>query len=320
MCGCHEAGWHKIKAHLESGLTFKYFVTLSPARAEKAKVSGYRRFDDLAQHFDVPVYYAQSYNLKHPTDQAFFAQQQFDILVQGGWQRLFPEAILDALRIGALGVHGSADFLPKGRGRSPLNWSLIEDKKRFIMSLFLITPGIDDGDVVDFEMFDITPFDTIRTLYYKYAIVTQRMEERTIPQLLNGTAKRYPQTGTPTHYPKRGPEDGAIDWETMDVWAIHNFIRAQTRPYPGAFATLDGRVFTIWGAQVFDTRITYPDLPYGAVVEAFDHHVVVKCRGGLLLVTDYELRQSPSYVESDDRKPERRRIITREVASTFSQA
>lgn len=290
MCGCHESGWFLIRDLLADGFRFAHFVTLTPAQGARYQVAGYRDFTDLAAQYGIPVYHPVSYALTDPADQAFFERQGFDLLIQGGWQRLFPEAVLRTLRVGAVGVHGSADELPKGRGRSPLNWSLIEGRRRFLMQLFLITPGVDDGDVVDVEDFDITPFDTIRTLYYKNAIVTRRMQRRTIPRLLDGTAERHPQRGVPSHYPRRTADDGRIDWEEMDVWAVHDFIRAQTRPYPGAFAALDGGLRTLWRAQVFDTRIRYPEAAYGDVVERFGHDLVVKCRGGLLLIDDHEPR------------------------------
>jgi methionyl-tRNA formyltransferase len=33
---------------------------------------------------------------------------------------------------------------------------------------------------------------------------------------------------------------------------IYNFIRAQTRPYPGAFTDLNGERLTIWGSRILD--------------------------------------------------------------------
>jgi methionyl-tRNA formyltransferase len=71
-----------------------------------------------------------------------------------------------------------------------------------------------------------------------------------------------------------------IAWENMDVWEIHNFVRAQTRPYPGAFASIDGVTYKIWRDQVFDTRISFPNANYGQVVDKFDEVMIINCRGG----------------------------------------
>ena len=289
LAGCLEAGWELFQSLLKNGIVFDHIVTVHPSDMEKHVISGYKDFSDIAEEYNIPIYHVKSYSLKDRADIDFFKEHKFDLLIQGGWQRLFPEAVLDTLSIGAVGVHGSSDFLPKGRGRSPMNWSIIEDKKRFILHLFLIKPGVDDGDVFDYEIFDINEFDTIKTLYYKNTILTKRMILRNIPKLLSGDIKTTPQEGIPSYYPKRTPDDGLIDWEEMDVRFIYNFIRAQTRPYPGAFGLIDGKKYKIWGSKVFDTRISYPDFKYGTCVEKFGDDMIINCRGGLLLIDDYEL-------------------------------
>lgn len=298
MCGCHEVGAELIPHLIRGGLRFGYFVCLTPEQAARHGVSGYVDLRPLAAEYGIPVYVPETYALRAEADVAFFRDHCFDLLIQGGWQRLFPQEVLETLRIGAVGVHGSSDFLPKGRGRSPLNWSIIEGRRRFIAHLFLIKPGADDGDVFDWQDFDINVHDNIRTVYRKLSIVSRRMLLRSVPQLLCGEIQTVPQTGVPGYYQKRTPADGRIDWEETDVHQLHDFIRAQTRPYPGAFGLLDGATCRIWDAQVFDTRITYPEAAYGEVVERFSDSLVVNCRGGLLLVTDWEQMQEAGAPEA----------------------
>lgn len=288
MCGNHVGGEGVVRALLEADYRFSWFVCQSPEQAAAAGVSGYYDYRPLAEEWGISYYTPEKFSLDADADIEFFRSQRFDLLVQGGWQRLFPSAVLETLRIGALGVHGSSDFLPKGRGRSPLNWSLIEGRKRFVMHLFLIQAGVDDGPVFDFEIFDITDFDDIETLYWKYSIVLKRMHLRSLPKILAGDIELVPQPGTPSYYPKRTPDDGRIDWEEMDVWQVYDAVRAQTRPYPGAYAEIDGTTYRIWRCRPFDTRLTYPGAAYGACVERFGGTMIVNCRGGLLAVDELE--------------------------------
>ncbi|MBO9536960.1 formyltransferase family protein [Herbaspirillum sp.] len=287
MCGCHQGGENAIRDLIHRGYIFDYFVCLTPEQAAQANVSGYYDYRPLAQSLGIPVYIPETYGLTSEADLGFFAQQRFDLLIQGGWQRLFPEKVLATLGIGALGLHGSADKLPKGRGRSPLNWSLIEGKSRFLMHLFMIKPGADDGDVISIVDFDITEFDDIETLYFKYDLSYRKLLLDNLPSVLAGQHKTIPQLGQPSYYPKRTPADGEIHWETMDVATIYNFVRAQTRPYPGAFAIIQGKRTQIWKCRPFDTRLRYDDADYGAVVEQFGTRLLINCRGGLLLVDEW---------------------------------
>lgn len=288
MCGCAEVGANLIGPLIEAGVTFSHFVVLTPEQGAKYQISGYADLRDVAKKHGIPVYVPKTYALADPVDIAFFRDNKFDLLIQGGWQRLFPTAVLETLSIGAVGVHGSSDFLPKGRGRSPLNWSLIEGRKRFLLHLFLIKAGVDDGDVFAVENFDITPFDDIETLYLKVSLSTRRLLLGHLTDLLANKIDVRPQVGEPSYYAKRSPEDGRIDWDKLDVHQVYNFVRAQTRPYPGAFGPLDGRMLRIWKARPFDTRLDYPGADYGDVVERFGERLLVNCRGGLLLVEDYE--------------------------------
>ena len=45
------------------------------------------------------------------------------------------------------------------------------------------------------------------------------------------------------------PADGHIDW-TWSSETVYDFVRALTRPYPGAFGTLEGRTWRIWQAAL----------------------------------------------------------------------
>lgn len=302
MCGCKENGLEMLDYLIHNGVRLSYFVSLNPQQAEKYNVSGYASYEEIAKKYNIPIYYPKEYSLKHKDDISFFNKEKFDLLILGGWQRLIPENILSTLRIGGLGIHGSSDFLPKNRGRSPINWSLIEDKKRYIVQLFLMKPGIDDGDVIVYDMFDINEWDTCKTLYQKLSIVTKRLLAENIPKILMNEIKAIPQKGEATFYQKRTPEDGLIDW-SKSVFEIYNFIRALTKPFPGAFTFLNKTKVSIWNAQPFDTRISYLEAVEGEVVEVFrDGEFVVNCNSGTLLVTNCDARIKKGEIFDSDKK------------------
>ena len=288
ICGCTEAGFETLEFLLEQNITIDYIVSLDEEQAKKWNVSGYCSFEKLSKKYNIPIYYPKSYSLNQKEDLDFFQHHSFDLLILGGWQRLIPDNILSTLKIGGIGVHGSSEMLPKGRGRSPVNWSLIEGKNRYILQLFLMTPGIDDGDILDFQTFDINKWDTCRTVYYKISVVQKRKLVELIPKIIKNEFKRIPQTGEPTFYPKRTPEDGLINWNQTSE-KLFDFIRAITKPYPGAFTHINEKKITIWNAQPFDSQITYDENQIGEIVEKFfSGDFIVKCQEGSLLVTEYE--------------------------------
>ena len=287
FCGCSSAGLEVLDFLISKNFEISHIISLNSQQATQYKVSGYASFDEIARKNNIPIYFPKTYSLKDNDDISFFEKNNFDLLLLGGWQRLIPEIILSKLKIGGIGFHGSSEFLPKGRGRSPVNWSLIEGKTQFILHAFIMTPGIDDGDVITHEIFDINQWDTCQTIYYKISIIQKRILEEFIPKLLSNNFKHIPQTGEPSYYEKRTPDDGLIDW-SKSVHEIYNFVRALTRPYPGAFTFLNGQRLNIWKSQPFDSKIKY-ESKNSQIVEKFSTgDFIVNCKDGLLLITDYE--------------------------------
>jgi methionyl-tRNA formyltransferase len=269
----------------------RYLVTIAPDAGNKHDVADYLDLKAEAEARGIEVYQARYYSLKHAEDIAYINSLNLDIAFVMGWQRLIPAEVLAGLHIGAFGMHGSAANLPLGRGRSPMNWSIIEGRLAFYTNLFLYDPGVDSGDVVDTFKFQITPQDTAETMHFKNTLAMKFLIERNIEGLVGNDFKRTKQddTITPTYYPKRTPQDGLLDWE-QDVAALERFIRAVTRPFSGAFTHVGDQQVRIWAAQVFDVHdFGYEKWPAGTIVAVFESgKFLVKCFGGLLLVTAHE--------------------------------
>ncbi len=86
--------------------------------------------------------------------------------------------------------------------------------------------------------------------------------------------------------PQRKPEHGIIDWRSMSVTQVYNWVRAQSYPYPGAFTYIGQERVTIWRASSAE-RHEHTVRP-GTVVPNIAHHpnsFGVWCAdGGMLLV------------------------------------
>lgn len=284
--GCVEAGYFCAEHLIKKGIHPAAIVCIDMAMAHQNYVSGYKDFFDI--EYDCERYRPSHYSLKTKEDMDFFGYHAFDILVVLGWQRLIPAEIIESLGVCGLTVHGSGEGLPKGRGRSPMNWAIIEGHDIFHLSLLTLTPGADGGKILDTLTFDILPADTIRTLYYKNALVASLLLEKNIPLLLSGREYGEIQDETnATYYPKRTPEDGRINWN-MSAVEIERLVRATTKPYPGAFTGNGKKKILIWGAQFFDGKISDVEAS-GTVTAVFpDGAFTVKAKDYYVLVYDYD--------------------------------
>jgi methionyl-tRNA formyltransferase len=286
--GCTEGGYEVLRNLLTSDVCVSNIISLTPEQADKYDVAGYYPMVGLADAHDVSIYYPKTYEMDESRDIDHFRDQTYDLMIVNGWQRLIRDQILNTVSIGALGVHGSASGLPKGRGRSPMNWSLVEGLDRFLLSVIQLDSGVDSGAIVDTRKYDITQFDTIRTLYYKLVMSTTDILLDSLPSILDETFEYTPQSGEKTFYIKRTPDDGAIHWHdsTRD---IYNLVRAVAEPYPGAFTKVeDERVF-IWDAVPFSTDFGI-NASEGEIIQMFETtgEFVVRTGDGTLLVKEWE--------------------------------
>jgi UDP-4-amino-4-deoxy-L-arabinose formyltransferase/UDP-glucuronic acid dehydrogenase (UDP-4-keto-hexauronic acid decarboxylating) len=286
--GCTESGFDVFRYLHENVVPIAEVLTLTPEQAQEHDVAGYYSFQSYAEANDIDVYTPVTYLMGDERDLNHFRSRNTELLLLHGWQRLIPGEVLDTFAHGAFGLHGSAYGLPKGRGRSPMNWSLIQDLDRFLLSVMQLDEGADSGNVVETMKFDINPHDDIRTLYYKLVLAGQELFEHCIDEIEAGTLSTIPQEEEPTYYPKRIPEDGAISWADPTE-TIYDLIRAVTRPYPGAFTEYDSERIFIWKGQPFSDDFVF-DEPPGTIVQVFagTDDFVIATPDGSLLVTEWE--------------------------------
>ncbi len=243
--GFHYEGLPAFRAVLENGVRIDAFITLVAEQAEKR--SGSASYDDICSAFGVPVYRVR--NINDPEAVDLLRSLKPDVAFVIGWTQIVRKAALSSARVGMIGAHAS--LLPHNRGRAPVNWALIRGEKETGNTLFWLSEGTDEGDVLYQTAFPITPYDTCDTLYRKVADSNREMILQAVQALASGDVPRRPQARNEEKtLPGRKPEDGLIDW-TSTAEHVYNFIRALTRPYPGAFTFLDGERYLVWSAALF---------------------------------------------------------------------
>lgn len=267
-------------------------ITISPEVTKKNQVSGYKGLSVLMDKYGIPVHEADSYFLTDGKTQKFLAENEFDIGISMGWQRLIPPSVLDRFQYGIYGFHGNCGYLPFGRGRSPLNWSIILGDTRFNLNLFCYDEKADSPNIFATEMFSITPYDDIRTAQYKNMICSKNLIRRLLKAYEAGNITiRTCSKDFDTWYPKRTAADGKIDFHGR-TREIYNLIRGVGAPFPGAFAYVgdvkeENRI-TVWEAHPFDEIMDFSDFAPGEIIDIFDGKLVVRTVDGSLLIDRYE--------------------------------
>ena len=221
----------------------RYSVSYSDA---KVKNTNFADISLIAKKTNIVHYEVDSVSGKKTAD---YSQEimklEPDVILVLGWYYMVPKSIRDIPKYGAWGIHAS--LLPKYAGGAPLVWSIIKGEKETGVTLFRIDSGVDDGDIIAQKKFPILEKDTIKEVYQKATIASINI----LDEVLSSPNIQFtPQDKTKIRiYPQRNPKDGLIDW-SWDIKRIKNFIRAQTKPYPGAYTILNNKKVIIWDANI----------------------------------------------------------------------
>lgn len=286
--GASELGWVCCRALFELGqevvgifsIPKKFRISWSSQPVTNVR---YRSMEDLAQAHSIPLVYITK-KMSDPEYKNILQQMQPDLLVVIGWYYMVPRSLREIAPLGAVGIHAS--LLPKYRGGAPLVWTIINGETQGGVSLFHLADGVDDGDLIGQIGFDIGLEEDIADVIRKATNASVQLVREYIPRLAAGNAPRIPQDhALATVVPPRKPEDGLLDWTTKSALQAYNWVRAQTRPYPGAFTYLLGKKVTLYkaslsevvcGKDVFPGEIlpTVPDAPDALGVWCADNRLL----------------------------------------------
>ena len=254
-------------------------VTLDRQAGEA--VAGFVDLATPAREHDVPVLHVS--NVNAPAAVAAIRDLSPDLIAVVGWTRLIGDELLAMPRVGCIGFHAS--LLPYGRGRAPVNWSIIRGDSAAGNTMLLLDAGVDTGLIVDQRSTPIYLADTCATVYERVGQLGGQMLRDNLVPLLEGRADTKTQDPSlATTFPKRTPAMGVTDWRLSPV-EIHNWIRALTRPYPGAFTSFEGKQVMLWtSAPPMSEEGTGAD---GEVLDIGPEGVRIAAGGGSLLVTSF---------------------------------
>lgn len=277
-------------------LTTSEEVKLGPHRRTMALTSP-ARYEELSDSLNCPLEIRDT-RLSDDDYRRLLAEWKPDLVLVLGWYQVIPALILPLAPLGFVGIHAS--LLPRYRGMAPVNWVIINGESETGISMFYLADGVDNGDIISQTRIPISEADTCATLYDKVtaeAIITLREQ---LPLIAAGRAARIAQDNSlATVMPRRRPEDGLIDW-TEPAKKIYDFVRAQTRPYPGAFTYVEGQKLTVWSCSPLEESALEAREP--GSIRRIKERLFVHCGSGAVELREvgwgYELKSSAVSADS----------------------
>ncbi|KAI4490807.1 hypothetical protein M0804_003751 [Polistes exclamans] len=165
--------------------------------------------------------------------------------------QFIPMEVINHPRHRSICYHPS--LLPRHRGASAINWTLIEGDERAGFSVFWADDGLDTGPILLQKSYKIETNDTLDTLYnnYLYPDGIKAMVEA-VDLVAKGTAPVIPQTEEGATYDPllNKKELQKIDW-SKPAKKIHNFIRGLDST-PGAWTFINNEEVRLYGSTLWN--------------------------------------------------------------------
>lgn len=222
---------------------------------------------------DIKVF--QPDNLKNDDAYNTILNEAPDVIVVVAYGKILPKNILDIPKYGCVNVHAS--LLPKLRGASPIQWSIVTGEKETGVTTMLMDVGLDTGDILLTAKTNISDSDNAQTLHDRLSCLGADLILETLNGLENGTITPIKQPDTDTSYaPIIKKEMGLLDFN-KSARELFNLIRG-FNPWPCCYFLYNNKRIKVFSAAIGGNT----SLEAGKV-EIINNKPFVACGDGILL-------------------------------------
>lgn len=218
------------------------------------------------------------------------AETSPDCVVSSSYDRILSKDTLGQCRF--VNVHYAP--LPRYRGRTFINWAIINGETEFALTIHVMSPEVDAGNILCQRTITIGPHDTAWQVLSGLNEIQREVLGDTVLRYLDGYEGVSQDESASTYACARVPSDGEIDW-SKPTDRIYALVRALSPPWPGAHTYLDMRRITIVRAIPVCDAPPYVGRVPGRVVgrSRIDGHADVLTGDGVLRIYELTVDDGP---------------------------
>lgn len=219
-----------------------------------------------------------------------------DVIVTAAFGQILSDAFLAIPKFAVLNVHAS--LLPKYRGSSPIQWSIINGDKKTGITIMKTVKAVDAGDVLLEKETEIGKKETAGELFDRLAILGGEAIVEAISLVESGKTTFTPQDESKvTHCSMINKGDGLVDF-SKSAKEIDCFVRGMT-PWPSAYTHIGEKTLKIFDVEKVElsdlqkSNDQFENAKFGEVVLADKNHgLIVKVADGFIRLHVIQLEGS----------------------------
>ncbi|MDJ1645872.1 methionyl-tRNA formyltransferase [Mycoplasma phocimorsus] len=193
----------------------------------------------------------------------------YDIMLTFAFGQYIPEKVLELPKIASVNIHGS--LLPKYRGASPVQYTLLNNDEYAGINLIYMTKDMDAGDIIFEAKLKIQEEDTTSKLFVKLANLAKENIVEWLNKLYKNDIVITKQDETLVTLTKKLQKENGELSQCDDIQTNLNKIRAYA-DNPGAFYFNNGKRVKVFMAKK----------------EIIKNAPIIPCANGNLYATDYQ--------------------------------
>ena len=193
-----------------------------------------------------------------------------DFIIVAAYGQILPKEILDIAP--CINLHAS--LLPKYRGASPIQESLLNDDFYTGVTSMLMEEGLDSGDILALQYLKITPTMEVSTAFEELSKIAAKLTITTLDNFEN--IKPIKQNEAEVSFCKKiKKEDGLVDF--FDAKKLYQKYKAYSF-WPGVFLESELKIKDI---ELNEEKSTNKQ---GQILEIKDDYIIVGCEKGSLKI------------------------------------
>jgi methionyl-tRNA formyltransferase len=258
----------------------KFNVVGVYTRAPKPSGRNYKMQKSVVHQFaeekNIPVYHPK--NFKSQEEVEIFRALNPDLAIVSSYGIIITQDVLDIPKYGFINIHAS--LLPRWRGASPVQSSILAGDKKTGITIMKMDAGIDTGDIISMKAVDIFPETSCGELMDKLGDLGASMILETLDNFDDSLSKSRKQPENNATYAQKVTKDlSRIDWNKPAEDVLRQ-IKAFS-PDPAAWAEVDGVRLKVFDAETTETS---SHLNPGLIQK----NMIAACRTGSLKLTSIQ--------------------------------
>jgi methionyl-tRNA formyltransferase len=218
-----------------------------------------------------------------------------DLIISAYYRKIFCKELIDIPRLGIINIHPS--LLPNYRGRTPTAWAILNNEKKFGVTIHKVDEGIDTGDILVQATNDIDDDETGYELHLKAMSLGAKLLIKNFSNIVNERIDPIKQPIGGTYYGKLKLQD-FLDWQ-QSAQMIKNNVRVRARPYKPIETILENKRFSINKVSLEEGHNHLIEIPGKILKVNNDDSLVVSCSDGAVHIQEYSVNPPFTGVEKE---------------------